>query len=114
MMTVLLIIHLFVTIGLVGMVLVQRSEGGGLGIGGGGGGGGFMTTRGTANIMTKLTVGLAATFFATSILLSILAGTLRQSTGSVVDSVVPTEESPFAQPIEEPAQDSFPDVPVGE
>ncbi len=57
---------------LIGVVLLQRSEGGALGIGGGGSGG-FMTGRGAANFLTRLTAGLAASFFATSLLLSIIA-----------------------------------------
>lgn len=71
MTTIILVIHLFIAIGLVGLVLVQRSEGGALGIGGGGGG--FMTGRGAANLLTRMTAILAAAFFATSILLSVLA-----------------------------------------
>ena len=71
MKAVLLIIHLFVALGLVGLVLVQRSEGGALGIGGGGGG--FMSGRGAANLLTRMTAVLAAAFFATSILLTVLA-----------------------------------------
>ena len=57
---------------MIGLVLLQRSEGGGLGMGGGGGG--FMTSRGTANVLTRATAILAAVFFATSLVLSILAG----------------------------------------
>jgi preprotein translocase subunit SecG len=71
MTTIILVIHLFIAVGLVGLVLVQRSEGGALGIGGGGGG--FMTGRGAANLLTRMTAILAAAFFATSILLSVLA-----------------------------------------
>ena len=72
--TVLLVIHLLIAAALVGVVLMQKSEGGGLGMGGGGaGGGGFLTGRGTANLLTRTTAGLAAAFFATSILLTILA-----------------------------------------
>jgi preprotein translocase subunit SecG len=56
---------------LVGVVLLQRSEGGALGIGGGGGG--FLTGRGTANLLTRTTAGLAAAFFVTSVLLSLTA-----------------------------------------
>ena len=69
METLVLTIHILIALGLVGSVLLQRSEGGGLGIGGGGGGGGggFMTARGTANLMTRVTAVLAACFFATSI-----------------------------------------------
>lgn len=74
MATVILVIHLMIAAALVGVVLLQRSEGGALGIGGGGGGGGgFMTGRGTANLLTRITAGLAAAFFVTSISLTILA-----------------------------------------
>jgi preprotein translocase subunit SecG len=72
MSTVLLLIHIMVAVALVGVVLLQRSEGGALGIGGGGSGG-FMTGRGAGNALTKTTAVLAASFFATSLLLSILA-----------------------------------------
>ena len=72
MQTVLIVVHLMIVLALVGVVLLQRSEGGGLGIGGGGGGG-FMTARGAANALTRATAILAAGFFATSLLLSIMA-----------------------------------------
>ena len=71
MNTVLLLIHVMVCVALVGLVLLQRSEGGALGIGGGGGG--FMTGRSAGNALTKTTAVLAACFFATSLVLSILA-----------------------------------------
>jgi len=70
MITVLLILHLMIATALVGVVLLQRSEGGALGIGGGGG---FMTGRGAANFLTRVTAGLAAAFFGTSMLLTLLA-----------------------------------------
>lgn len=70
METVLIVVHLMVVLALVGVVLLQRSEGGGLGIGGGSG---FMTARGAANALTRATAILAAAFFATSLVLSILA-----------------------------------------
>jgi preprotein translocase subunit SecG len=70
METVLIVIHLMVVVALVGVVLLQRSEGGGLGIGGGSG---FMTARGAANALTRTTGILAIAFFATSLALSILA-----------------------------------------
>ena len=70
MQTVLIVIHLMVVIALVGVVLLQRSEGGGLGIGGGSG---FMTARGAANALTRATGILAIVFFATSLGLSLLA-----------------------------------------
>ena len=65
-----------VAVALVGVVLLQRSEGGALGIGGGGGGG-FMTGRSAGNALTKTTAVLAAGFFATSLALSILASHQR-------------------------------------
>jgi preprotein translocase subunit SecG len=70
MQTVLIVIHLMVVVALVGVVLLQRSEGGGLGIGGGSG---FMTARGAANALTRATGILAIAFFATSLGLSLLA-----------------------------------------
>ena len=72
MALVLLSLHLMIAIVLVGVVLLQRSEGGGLGMGSSGGGG-FMTGRGTANLLTRVTAGLAALFFVTSISLTLLA-----------------------------------------
>jgi preprotein translocase subunit SecG len=71
MNAVLLLIHVMVAVALVGVILLQRSEGGALGIGGGGGG--FMTGRSAGNALTKTTAILAACFFATSLVLSIIA-----------------------------------------
>ena len=79
MQHVVIVIHLMLVLGLIGVVLLQRSEGGGLGIGGGGGGG-FMSSRGTSNLLTRTTAILAACFFATSLVLSILAGWGRAPT----------------------------------
>ena len=73
MTTVLLIIHLFVTLALIGVVLLQRSEGGGLGIGSSQGMGAFMTGRGTANLLTRATAVLAAVFFVLSLSLAYLS-----------------------------------------
>ena len=69
MQTVLIVIHLMIVLALVGVVLIQRSEGGGLGIGGGSG---FMSARGTANALTRTTGILAALFFLTSLGLGLL------------------------------------------
>lgn len=71
MATVLLVLHLMIAAALCGVVLLQRSEGGALGIGGGGGG--FMTGRGTSNLLTRATAVLAGLFFMTSISLTLLA-----------------------------------------
>ncbi len=72
MTTVLLIIHLFVTLALIGVVLIQRSEGGGLGIGTSQGMGAFMSGRGTANLLTRTTAILATIFMALSLALALL------------------------------------------
>jgi preprotein translocase subunit SecG len=87
MQHVIIVIHLMLVLALIGVVLLQRSEGGGLGIGGGGGGG-FMTSRGTANVLTRATAVLAGLFFVTSLLLSILAGLNRKPT-----SIIPGGQS---------------------
>ena len=71
MQTVIIVIHLMVVLAMTGVVLLQRSEGGGLGMGNTGG---FLTSRGSANVLTRATATLAAVFFATSLVLSILAG----------------------------------------
>ena len=85
MATVLLIVHIMIALALIGVVLLQRSEGGALGIGGGGGGG-FMTGRGAANFLTRATAGLAAAFFATSLILTLIA---QPGQRSILD--VPTQ-----------------------
>ena len=74
MQTVLLVVHMMIAAALVVVVLVQRSEGGALGVGGGG----FMTGRGAANALTRLTTYLAGGFFATSIGLALIANHLNQ------------------------------------
>ena len=82
MQTVVILIHLMIVLAMVGLVLIQKSEGGGLGMGGGSGGG-FMSSRGTANVLTRATAVLAGVFFATSLFLSILAG-LHRNPGSIL------------------------------
>ncbi len=73
MQIVLLVVHLIIVLALIGVVLLQRSEGG-LGLGSGGGGvSGFMTGRGQANALTRATAVLAGLFFVTSLTLSIMA-----------------------------------------
>jgi preprotein translocase subunit SecG len=90
MQTVVIVIHLMVVMAMIGVVLLQKSEGGGLGIGGGGG---FLTNRGTANVLTRTTAILAAVFFASSLLLSILAGVGRQPA-----SILQNSSAPAGQP----------------
>lgn len=74
MESVLLVIHLFLALAIIGLVLLQRSEGGGLGIGGGGGLGGLATPQGAANLLSRATAICAGAFFLTSLVLGILAG----------------------------------------
>ena len=97
MLNVILVIHSLIALALIGVVLLQKSEGGALGIGGGGGG--FMSIRGTANLLTRTTAGLAAAFFATSIILAISAGANRVPS-SIIDRPVsaPATESQPAAP----------------
>jgi preprotein translocase subunit SecG len=74
MQTVVIVVHLMLVLAMIGLVLLQKSEGGGLGIGSSGG---FMSSRGTTNVLTRTTAILAASFFATSLILSVLAGMQR-------------------------------------
>lgn len=85
-----LVIHLILALGLIGVVLLQRSEGGGLGIGGGGG---TSTGRAPATAMSKVTWGLALAFICTSITLTIIAA--NNATGvSVLDRLVDAPATP--------------------
>ncbi|ADZ70612.1 preprotein translocase subunit SecG [Polymorphum gilvum] len=96
METVVIVIHLMVVLALVLVVLLQRSEGGALGMGGGSGGG-FMSSRGTANVLTRATAVLAVVFFATSIALSLIAKT-GDRPSSILDAVPTAGESAPAVP----------------
>jgi preprotein translocase subunit SecG len=85
MLTVVIVIHLMIVLAMIGVVLLQKSEGGGLGMGGGGGGG-FLSSRGTANVLTRTTALLALGFFVTSLVLSILAGYDRKPRSIIQDT----------------------------
>jgi preprotein translocase subunit SecG len=96
MENVVLIIHLILAFGLIGVVLLQRSEGGGLGMGGGGGG--AMSGRAAATALGKLTWLLAIAFICTSITLTIVAAQKASGT-SVIDRLgAPTEQAPDNAP----------------
>src|SRR3954469_20004817 len=82
MQTVVIVIHLMIVATLIGAVLLQKSEGGGLGVGGGAG---FMSSRGTANLLTRTTAVLAVGFFLTSLVLSWLASYERKPS-SIIDA----------------------------
>lgn len=104
MTTVILVIHVLLTVALIAVILLQRSEGGALGIGGGSGGGsGFMSGRATANVLTRATAILAGLFFLTSIALAILA-THRDKPRSIVDH--PAGSAPAAPASTAPAGSS--------
>lgn len=101
MIKVILIIHVVIAISMIGTVLLQRSEGGALGIGGGGG---LMSGRSTSNFLTKATAVLAGLFMLTSLTLTMIAGD-RGGQRSIVDEIQaePTTEAPA-----EPASPSVP------
>jgi preprotein translocase subunit SecG len=105
--TILLIIHLFVTLALIGVVLIQRSEGGGLGIGSSQGMGSFMSGRGTANLLTRTTAILAVIFMGLSLTLALLNRGTSGSTRSILDTPAPASTTapppPAAPPTAPPA-----------
>ncbi len=94
MTLVLLIIHLFVTLALIGVVLIQRSEGGGLGIGSSQGMGGLMSGRGTANLLTRTTAVLGAVFFVMSLSLALLNRGSSQGGKSLLDAPATSAPAP--------------------
>ncbi len=102
MIAVILVLHVFIAVALIGSILIQRSEGGALGMSGGSMGG-LMTARGSANLLTRVTAGLAFCFFVTSIVLAILAGGTKTQR-SIVEQ--PTTSAPIV-----PAAPALPSVP---
>jgi preprotein translocase subunit SecG len=94
MQTFVIIIHLMLVVAMIGVVLLQKSEGGGLGIGSTGG---FLSSRGTANVLTRTTAILAGAFFATSLVLSILAGWGR-APSSILTGGTPSQRGAPAAP----------------
>jgi preprotein translocase subunit SecG len=98
MFQVVIVIHLLITLSMVGIILLQRSEGGVLGMGGGGGG--LMSGRSAGNLLTRLTTILAALFFITSLGLSIIASYQFKVT-SILDEKITSPsvlESPLPNP----------------
>jgi preprotein translocase subunit SecG len=96
--TVLLIIHLFVTLALIGVVLIQRSEGGGLGIGTSQGMGSFMSGRGTANLLTRATAILATAFMVLSLTLALMNRGTSGVAGSLLANPPPAAPAAPALP----------------
>lgn len=108
MESVVLVIHLFLALAIIGLVLLQRSEGGGLGIGGGSGGlGGFATAKGTANALTRATAICAAAFFITSLTLGVMAGRDTQPSKGLLESIKAEDI-----PVEAPVADDEPMAPT--
>ncbi len=107
MITIVFVVHILIALALVGLILVQRSEGGALGMGGGGGGG-MMSSRSSANLLTRATAVLAGSFMVTSLVLTMLAG---RDTGST--SILDQGGTPPA-PIEAPAEPANPTVPIAQ
>jgi preprotein translocase subunit SecG len=97
MSSVVLVIHLFLALAIIGLVLLQRSEGGGLGMGGGGLGG-LASPRGAANALTRATAICALAFFCTSLILGILAGRNSTAGTSILDAL----EEPAPAAVEQP------------
>ena len=112
MQEVILIIHLVLAIALVVVILMQRSEGGAASLTGGGGDGGgmggFMTARGSANFLTRLTTMLAVAFICTSLALAVLAGQGRE-TESLMDDLPQDTPAPVV-----PAAPAAPSVPFSD
>src|SRR5579862_3366660 len=93
MIILLFVVHVMIALALIGVVMLQKSEGGALGMGGGGMSG-FMTGRSTANLLTRTTAILAAVFFATSILLVVLSNSTR-APRSIIDEGGPLPTAPL-------------------
>jgi preprotein translocase subunit SecG len=90
-MIVLVTVHLMIVVAMIGLVLMQKSEGGGLGIGSTGG---FLSSRGTANVLTRMTAFLAMAFFATSLLLSWIASFERKPSSMFNSGTPPGQSAP--------------------
>ncbi|MBR0650999.1 preprotein translocase subunit SecG [Roseomonas terrae] len=105
MTTVLLVLHLFIALALIGLVLLQRSEGGGLGIGSSQGMGAFMGGRGTANLLTRATAICGTLFFIVALVLALMTRGASQQSRSILDSPPPAS-APAA-----PAVPALPAVP---
>jgi len=101
MIAVITVVHIFLAIALVAVIMLQKSEGGALGIGGGGMSG-FMTGRSTANLLTRTTAGIAVVFFLTSLGLAMLADRGRVA-HSVVEGPLPSAPAKSAPAPAKPA-----------
>jgi preprotein translocase subunit SecG len=114
MQSVLIAIQLLVSIALVAVVLLQRSEGGALGMGGGGGSGlgGLFSPRGAADTLTRTTAVLAILFFLTSLALTLLALHGRSESFIQSQTNAPLSTSSLLKTLPHPAQPKVPSVPL--
>ncbi|MBV9374491.1 MAG: preprotein translocase subunit SecG [Alphaproteobacteria bacterium] len=110
MIILLLAVHILIAVSLVGVVLLQKSEGGALGMGGGGMSG-FMTGRSTANLLTRATAILAAAFMTTSVLLVVMHNRER-APRSILEQGVPAAPAIPAAP--QPTAPAAPPAPPAE
>lgn len=110
METVVLVVHLLIAVALIGVVLVQKSEGGGLGMGGGSTMGGLMSVRGTGNLLTRTTAVLAAIFMVTSLTLAMMAGS-RGKPHELIDINAPVT-APTKAPVKQPTAPKVPSAPA--
>ncbi|MEI8295039.1 MAG: preprotein translocase subunit SecG [Alphaproteobacteria bacterium] len=85
MMNLLLIIHIFITLALIGVILLQRAESGGLGLGGGGNSASLFTARGSANLLTRATAVLATIFIGNCLLMTIIASHQTHRENSLIE-----------------------------
>ena len=97
----LLIVQSLVAVSLIGVILMQRSEGGGLGVGGSSSG--FMTARGAADLLTRMTAVLGGMFIVLSIVMAAIAGATREPVKidtSLAGKLAPAQQPQQAQPVQ--------------
>src|ERR1700733_7359271 len=111
MIILLFVIHVAIAMALVGVILLQKREGGALGMGGGGMSG-FMTGRSTANLLTRTTAFLAVAFFTTSLLLVWLSSVTTHTTHSILEGGPPPPTPTFPAKPSTPAAPPAPASPV--
>lgn len=98
MQNVILVIHILACLAMIGLVLVQKSEGGGLGIGGGGANS-LMSGRGAAGAIVRTTIIIGGIFFATSLALTSIANRSKGTSSGIERAL---EESPTVAPVDNP------------
>ncbi|HBN22088.1 MAG TPA: preprotein translocase subunit SecG [Holosporales bacterium] len=106
MSTVLLVVHIVFVAIMIGLILLQKSEGGGLGMGGGG----LMTARGTANLLTRSTAVMATLFFVSTLVLAMnFKGS--KSSESILDAASTKDQAPKEMPAVDHSKPALPTEP---